>query len=89
MIILPYYASSHSVDPHRVHCAAVSKLLKFCVRLVQVDTYTLQGKSLPLPLKLGEYSATNIGQIAIHPFIHETWKCARDGCVIRNLVAVA
>ena len=43
------------IDPgHQVHCTAISKCLKFYVRLVtQVTPYTVQGKSVPIPPKLG------------------------------------
>ena len=77
------------LDPHRVHCTAITKQLKFYVRLVtRVDSYTLQGRSLPVPQNWGKYSATNIDQIAIHLFILETCKCSCDGCVINNLVCL-
>ena len=52
--------------------------------VTHVDPYTLLANSLPLPLKLGKYSTTIIGQIPIHLFIHETWKRSCDGCAITN-----
>ena len=33
--------------------------------VMRVDSYTLQGKSLPVPRNWGKYSTTNIGMIAI------------------------
>ena len=35
-----------------------------------------------LKIGVGEYSATNIGQIAIYLFILQMWKHSHDGCVI-------
>ena len=75
------------VDPHRVHCTTITKRLKFYMRLVMWVARTLCRESyFQFPWNWGKYSATNLGHIAIHPFILEMWKCSCDGCVINNLL---
>ena len=72
-----YSGGKEMIDPHLVYCTAITERLNSTPRLVtRVDPYTLQGKSLPP--KWGKYSATNIGQIAIHPFILDAWKRSCD-----------
>ena len=64
--------------------------LKFYARLVtRVHPHTLH-KKFSVPLKQGNtitaISTTNSGQLAIHLFILETWRCSHNGGVINNLV---
>ena len=57
------------IDPHRVHCTAITNRLKFYAIesiVIRVDPYTSYGKSLSVPRNWGKYSSTNNGQIAIH-----------------------
>ena len=82
-LILKYkYIQNPWLDHHRAHCTAITKQLKFYARLVmRVDPYTLQGKSVTVPLKLGE--------IRCHKhwsdlFILESWKRSWDDCIINN-----
>ena len=44
------------------------------------------GSHIQFPQNWGKYSATNIGQIAIRPFVLQMLKCSPDDCVINNLV---
>ena len=61
------------LDPHQVHCIAITKEVEFYTEPSRLSgPYTLQGKSLQVPLNWGKYSTTNIGQIATHLFILET-----------------
>ena len=83
-----FHGSIDYLDSHWVDCTAITKQLKFYAETsLARGLLHFAGKvTSSSPENWGKYSAADIGQITIHPFIIETLKCSRDGCVINNLL---
>ena len=65
----------------------ITKRLKFYTETSHTSgPLHFAGKVTSSSQNWGKYSTTNIGQIAIHPFILERWKHSCDDCVINYLL---
>ena len=60
----------------------------FAQTVMQADLTLCRESHCQFPPNWRNYSVTNIGQIAIHPLILETWKCSSGGCVINKLTMI-
>ena len=67
------------IDPPGPLYRVITKRLKIYAKTSH--TYICRESHFHFPQNRGMYSATNIGQMAIHLFILEKWKCSCDGCL--------